>query len=419
MITFMKDGGWCWFQDPRAIIHKDKLFIGTVKGNGSGQALVGVYDLLEQKLLGTVLMQDHFNKDDHNSPVFHIRPDSSVLVTYAKHGREKFHYSRISDPADPLKWSEEFKQERASPNPKDNVTYMNLYGLKNEGLLYNFYRGIEYNPTFVTSADHGITWSEPVHFVRSEIDGRHRPYARYAGNGVDTIYVSVTDGHPRDFGNNLYCFEFREGNFYRADGSLIKNLKSDGPIMPSEADKIYTGSETMEKQDGNGSVPNSAWTSSIVIDSSGRPHIGYTVYLSDMDQRYRIASWNGNTWMDREVAYGGKCLYRAESSYTGLITLDPTDPNQVVISTDVHPGTGEDQGGKHEIYIATIQSTDDAASIDWKPLTQNSEHRNMRPIFVANEGRKALLWLRGIYNNYKDYDLNVVGVIFQGTNIQG
>jgi len=411
--TFMEDGGWCWYQDPRAIIHDGKLFMGTVKGNGSGPAQVGVYDLANDKSLGTVLMQDNFGKDDHNSPVFHIRPDGNLLATYAKHGREKFHYSRISDPADPLKWSEEFKHERTSSSPKDNVTYMNLYELKKEGTLCNFYRGINYNPTFVTSTDHGKTWSEPTHFFKNEVGGRHRPYARYAGNGKDTVFVSITDAHPRNYGNSLYYFEFRDGNFYKADGSLIKNLKADGPLFPSDAETVYTGSQTKDKPEGCESVPNSAWTSSIAIDGKGHPHIGYTLYLNNNDHRYRIASWTGSKWIDREVAFAGKCLYTRESSYTGLITLDPSDPSRVYISTDVDPTTGKDAGGKHEIYTATLSAEDDVSSIEWTPVTEHSEYRNIRPILVAGEGYKVLIWLKGSWNTYRDYDVDVTGVVLE------
>ena len=42
-------------------------------------------------------------------------------------------------------------------------------------------------------------------------------------------------------------------------------------------------------------------------------------------------------WEDLEIAYAGKCLYDLESSYTGLATLDPSDPTYVLISTNVNP----------------------------------------------------------------------------------
>jgi len=223
---FMQHGGWCWYQDPRAIVHQGKVFIGSVRGNGAGEALVGVYDLKAGKQMGSVTVNPSFDRDDHNSPVFHVRPDGSVLTVYARHSRDAFHRSRISDPNDPLKWSDEVKHERKANNPRDHVTYMNLFYLKNEGLLYNLYRHIDFNPTFVTSDDHGKTWSEPAHFFKNEVEGRHRPYPRYASNGKDTISVSMSDAHPRNFGNSIYYFEFRDGKYWKADGTLIRSAVS-------------------------------------------------------------------------------------------------------------------------------------------------------------------------------------------------
>ncbi len=408
--VFARNTGWCWFQDPRVIAQNGKLFIGSVAGNGSGPATVGVYDLVQKQSIGTVTMQDNFSRDDHNSPVFHVRPDGSVLATYAKHNRDKFHYSRISDPSDPLKWSDEVKHQRTSPNPKDRVTYMNLYELDDEKRLYNFYRGINFNPTFVTSTDHGKTWSEPVHFFKNEGGQRNRPYARYSGNGKDSIYVSVTDAHPRVYGNSIYYFEFREGNFYKADGTVIKNLATDGPLSPREAERVYQGSGISRGGPGK-SAANAAWTSSITVDGKGHPHIGYTLYISNEDHRYRIASWDGEKWHDREVAYAGNCLYTNESSYTGLITLDPSDPSVVFISTDVDPKTAKEIGGKHEIYRAKVGVTDDIHSIVWEAVTQNSPVCNIRPVIVRDGDNRIVLWNRGEFRTYADYDLDAVGFV--------
>lgn len=408
---FMEEGGWCWYQDPRVILHDDKLFIGSVKGHGNGQALVGVYDLKAAKQVGSAMMHPQFDKDDHNSPVFYPRPDRSVLAVYAKHNRDRFHCSRISDPNDPLKWSEESKHERTMPNAKDKVTYMNLHEMTDEKKLYLFYRGIDFNPTYVTSTDHGESWSKPVHLFRSEVSGRHRPYARYAGNGKDTVSVSITDAHPRDFGNSIYYLEFRNGAFYKADGTLIKTLKNGGPLKPSEAELIYKGTMTSKKPAGCESVPGAAWTSSIALDSNGHPHIGYSLYLSNNDHRYRIASWNGTKWIDREVAFAGTCLYEKESSYTGLITLDPTDPSVVIISSDVDPNTGKAGGGHHEIYRAKIAKGDNTQSIQWKPVTQNSPVQNIRPTIVRDGARRVVLWQRGDFKTYTNYQLDTVGFL--------
>lgn len=410
LTVFMEDGGWCWYQDPRAIIHDGKLFIGSVKGGGDGEALISVYDLDANQSLGKVIAQAAFDHDDHNAPVFHARPDGSVLATYARHNRDAFHYSRISDPSDPMKWGDEFKHERRSLNPKDKVTYMNLLELKDEGKLYNFYRGIDFNPTFVTSIDHGKTWSDPVHFFKNEVGGRHRPYARYVGNGKDTVHVSITDAHPRDYGNSIYYFAFRDGKYFTADGSLVKDLNTDGPLLPSEAERVYEGTGN-PMRGSNLSAIGAAWTSSIELDEEGHPHMSYTLYNSNADNRYRLASWDGSKWIDREVAFGGNCLYDREASYTGLITMDPIDPSIVFISTDVDPSTGRDLGGWHEIYRAKIRPTDDISNIQWKAVTRDSPVRNIRPMVLREGGKRVTLWQRGRFTTYTNYDLDTVGFV--------
>lgn len=408
--VFMKEGGWCWFQDPRAIVHDGTLFIGSIQGNGSGDALVGVYDLRQNKARGTVTMHEGFDRDDHNSPVFHLRPDGGVLAVYAKHHIDRFHYSRVSSPSDPLKWSKETRHERAMPNPSDRVTYMNLHELRNEGELLLLFRGIDFNPTLVKSSDHGLTWSDPLHFIGSEIKGRHRPYARYADNGADTLHMSFTDAHPRDFGNSIYYAAYRDGYFVRADGTKIKSLVDAGPLLPSEAERVYAGSGA--KGRGHSlSAPGAAWTSSIAFDADGHPHIAYTLYLGNKDNRFRLASWNGKEWIDREVAHAGKCLYDRESSYTGLITMDPADPEQVFLSTDVDPTTGADSGGNHEIYRAKVGAHESIRTIVWRPVTKSSPVRNLRPMVLRDGAQRIVLWNRGDFRTYVDYQLDTVGFV--------
>ncbi|MDO3385614.1 BNR-4 repeat-containing protein [Gilvimarinus sp. SDUM040013] len=400
----MYNSGWCWFQDPRAIIHNGKLLIGGVAGNGRGDAAVGVYDLKADALLGRTTVHDQFDHDDHNSPVFYARPDGSVLTVYARHSTENIHYYRISEKSDYLNWGEEQTVEYS-----DAVTYMNLYHLSADDKLYNFYRGIDWNPTMVVSTDHGATWGKEQHFIQNEVEGRHRPYTRYTSNGKDTIGISFTDAHPRDYGTSIYYAEFRNGNFYLADGTFIKNLNEDGPLKPSEAEKIFAGG-------GGGfrghklSAEKSAWTSSVAIDSMGHPHIAYSLYLSNTDQRYRIASWDGSQWIDREVAFAGTRLYEREASYTGLITLDPTDPSNVVISTDVDPNSGEPLGGKHQIFKARIADTDTTNNVDWQRISFDDKRHNIRPMVVSEGDTKLILWSRGQFNTYTNYYLDTVGV---------
>ncbi|MGQ1783749.1 glycoside hydrolase family 88 protein [Saccharicrinis sp. GN24d3] len=408
---FMHNGGWCWYQDPRAIISNGKIVIGGLNGQ-NGDVNVGVYNLRGDSIEGRVTLHKELQPDDHNVPALYARPDGSVLAVWAKHGNEKIHYYNISTADNYLQWGERMQHNHVYGD-KRGVTYMNLYHLKDEDLLYNLYRdGETFNPSFITSDDNGKTWGNRTHFIANDVKGRQRPYCRYAQPDENTIGISYTDAHPRNYGNSVYYAQYRDGAFYKVDGTKIKDLK-DGPLRTSEGEKIYTGSETKEKPAGYESVPNSGWTCAMGQDEKGNPHVGYSLYLSNSDHRYRIASWDGKKWNDREIAFAGKCLYYVESSYTGLMAFDPTDPTKVYISSDVNPSTGEDLGGRHEIYGATIGAYDDISTIKWEAITSNSKYRNIRPIVVVGDGYKALLWLNGPWDTFVNYDVNVVGKILE------
>ena len=46
-------------------------------------------------------------------------------------------------------------------------------------------------------------------------------------------------------------------------------------------------------------------------------------------------------------------------------------------------------------------------------LTANSMHRNIRPMVVAGEGYKVLLWLSGPWHTFKNYNSNVLGIVLE------
>ena len=220
---FATDTGWCWYEDPRAIIQDGKLVIGGISGQ-SGDVRVSVFDLASEKIDGEVVLFEKFERDDHNSPVFFEREDGSLLTVYAKHGKEKIHHYNISEPNNFLKWGPRQEFHHTYPD-KRGVTYMNLYKLENEGKLYNFFRdGQNYNPAFISSSDEGKTWGDYTHFITHDIGSRQRPYARYAQVDENTVGISFTDAHPRQYGNSLYYAEFRDGSFWNVDGTKIKDL---------------------------------------------------------------------------------------------------------------------------------------------------------------------------------------------------
>ncbi len=84
------------------------------------------------------------------------------------------------------------------------------------------------------------------------------------------------------------------------------------------------------------------------------------------------------------------------------------------MSTDVHPATGSplisqaDGRQHHELFEGRAVE----GSWSWRPITADSTVDNIRPIVpVWDDDHTAVLWLRGTYASYHDYDLDVVGVI--------
>ncbi|MBN1815876.1 MAG: BNR-4 repeat-containing protein [Sedimentisphaerales bacterium] len=407
MIIFNDNGGWCWFQDERVILHKGMLLIGSVADkNGTdgwerdGNIEVTTYNVGRREPLGRFVLHPHLQADDHNTPAFLVLPNGRILAMYSKHGSDKQVRYRITKRAgDPFVWLPEKTVEREA-----GVTYSNLFCLSEEnngqGRLYNFYRGENWNPNYIVSDDKARSW---------RYGGRlfafgGRPYLKYTSNHIDTIHFIATEHHPRDYDTSIYHAYLRHGNLYRSNGSLIRAVES-GPVRPDEATRIFKGDKN-----------NVAWTIDMHLDAEGNPYIGYSVQKDENpnDLRYRYARWDGGQWKDYFLAYAGTRLYEAEADYSGLIALDPSHPDGLYISTDADPATGQPlisagDGQRHyEIFRGITDNR--GATWTWTPITQDSEVDNLRPIVPIGEPT-ILLWLRGTYTSYTEYDLDVVGII--------
>jgi hypothetical protein len=114
------------------------------------------------------------------------------------------------------------------------------------------------------------------------------------------------------------------------------------------------------------------------------------------------------------MAPAGSRLYPREDDYTGLAAIDPTDVNVVYISTNAYPTTGDPlwsrSDGKRHWEIYRGETLDGGRSWRWTPVTSDSTVDNLRPVVAAGGGRKVLLWLRGTYRTYTDYDLDVMAL---------
>jgi hypothetical protein len=347
--------------------------------------------------------------DDHAAPALLALPDGRLLAMYTKHGSEnRIYWRRSASPADITAWDPE---DVFVPEESSRITYSHLHWLAREGRrgrIFNFFRGLEdrFKPSWMYSDDRGNTWQTGGVLIDLPAESfRHRPYVKYASRGRDRVHLAFTEGHPRDFNNSLYHAVIQKGVIRRSDGAAIRRL-GEGPVTPRETVQVFVG-------DSN----HVAWIQDVAADRGERVRLAYSVQRDSaglpprrggQDHRYRWAWWDGRVWWDHQIAYGGSRLYAGEDDYVGGICLHPDDPETVFISTNVDPVTGAPlPSGHYELFRG--QHRRSPAGWVWTSLTPNATEDHLRPIVPQwRRGRTVLLWLRGKYRAYTDYDLELM-----------
>lgn len=425
-IVLNDNAGWCWYQDERAIISGNKLIFGSVASKlgtdgeqRSGNIETTTYDLSGHSPAVVNVMHQGLEDDDHNVPALLTLKDNNILAVYTKHNADYFIRSRITKPNSEFnQWQDEVKAKR-----KDKVTYANLMHLSDmnegKGRIYNFYRGLNFNPTFDISDDNGKTWSKGTHFIKNE----GRPYVKYISNNQDTIHFVTTEQHPRVFDNSIYHGYLKNNKVYQSNGQLAHDM-ADGPLSVEQLSKVYQGGKN-----------NVAWTTDIQLDNQGNPYTVFSVQMNDGDKnrhkgqlhgddmRYYFAKWQQPKWWAfwqqakwqvNEIAYAGTRLYDKEQDYTGLAALYPNNPYKMVISTNVNPDTGkalisEADGKQHwELYLG--ESHNQGQDWSWHAITEHSTQDNIRPVIPINpeSDDTYLLWMKGTYVSYQAMDTDIV-----------
>jgi hypothetical protein len=427
LITLNDNGAWSWFMDERAIVADGKLIVGSVRAVEDfrtgrddpnwGNVEVAVYDV-ERGTTQHVILDEHFEQDDHDGPALLRLPDGRILAVYTRHAVERKVFYRISKPNEPLAWGPiqtiVTPGEDSPPFSGSNVTYSNLFRLKS-GRIYNFYRGFDYDPNYMSSDDDGNTWQLGGRILKG-LDG-YGPYMKYAFDGDATIHFVVTEDHPRNFDNSLYHGFVRDGEVYRSDGKPLGPLATgtDTQVNAWELTKVFQGD-----------ADNVAWMIDLELDREQRPRVIFSVQKDGrglpsrkggFDHRYNYARWDGTAWQTHEIAYAGTRLYPGEDDYTGLAAIDPQNTNVIYISTDADPQSGQplvsSADGKRHRELFRGETTDGGAKWTWTPITANSTMDNLRPIVPKwDDPRTALVWMRGSYrDNHGEWTTAVVAMI--------
>jgi len=429
IVQLNDNGAWSWFMDERVIVDHGKLIVGSVRSLGDfdatqdqpawGNVEISVYNI-ETGRADRVVLHRHFEQDDHDAPAFLVLPDGRYLAVYTKHAVERKIYYRFSAPGDPLTWSDAHVFETPGTDKNfagDNVTYSNLFRLP-DGRIYDFFRGIGHEPNYMYSDDNGQTWAYGGHLLRGK--GGYSPYLKYAFDNQRTIHFIATEDHPRNYDNSIYHGFLRDGEIHASDGRVIAKLSTstEAALASWDLTRVFQGDPD-----------NVAWTVDIELDGQDRPYIAFSVQKDGrglpprqggMDLRYYYGRWDGSQWHVHEMAYAGTRLYPYEDDYSGLVALDPQDPNTVFISTNADPVTGQPlisaaDGQRHyELFRGEIRQLTDGAHWRWQPITANSTVDNLRPLVPKwKDPRTALVWMRGpsYTHNHGNWTTAVVAVI--------
>ncbi|MCW1925561.1 BNR-4 repeat-containing protein [Luteolibacter arcticus] len=425
-IGIAPDGAWTWFNDERAIFHQGSLFTGYVKGNG--QYGITRYDPAAHEVFHMVISTAASQQqDDHNNPSITVLPDGKLLVIYSKHHGGSQFYQRTSLvplPSTNADWGPEITV--AMPN---NHTYSNAYLLTGESnAIYNFSRCVNFNPTITKSLNNGVTWETPQQMIEVGTNNV-RPYSRYCSNHTDRIDLIYTDGHPRDVDNSIYHMFYKAGAFCKTDGTLIDTMAN----LPLDHQGGQRGSVIYQYSNaawGLGQGPDHwipgarGWTWDVHYGTGGNPvcvfqvQTGTDATWATSRIFYYFARWNGTAWERKFIAQGGRGIYAAESDYGGGMSIDPSHPNVIYISSNAaNPFNLADvsnvplrANARYELYRGV--TTDGGQTFTWEQLTTNSERDNLRPIVPENHGyERALLWFNGTYSSYTNYNTRVLAIM--------
>lgn len=428
--VLVPDGGWCWFQDERAILVGDTVVFGSVK-SPSGDIDAHAWNPLTGAVQTFTLAPQH-ESDDHNVPAFLALSDGRILASWGNHGRvqpkannQRLWWRRTVRPGDISEW-----EPTSSLLHSASVTYTNLYRLSAEnGRIYNFSRSIAFNPNYTLSDDEGetfryggrlLSWEQPAKHdsKATRATGGGRPYVKYASNNRDTIHVLTTEDHPGAYQNSIYHGFIRDGSVYTSNSRAVASLSrtQETALKPTDLTVVYKGD-----------ADHVAWTVDLQLDASERPvavfsvqHDGASVQdqrsATGMDLRYYYARHDGSRWHVHPLAYAGTELYGAESDYSGLVAIVPHQPERVYISTNSDPVSGRplvsttDGRRHHEIFSGL--TADGGATWTWTAVTSNSTADNLRPIVpMGDRLGTVVLWLRGTMRTFRDYDLEIVGYV--------
>ena len=404
--TLVEDAAWSWFEDARVVFTGDgsALTTSAVTGTGSTTAAPGTVVLAEVDLAtGARRLVDlgRGEADDHNSASIHEsrrrRADDGVDEAQPRpaHPHATAAHRRLVAAAPAAQRRELHDlQQPARRRRRGRATPCST---TSSGAS-------RFDPDVIASADVGRTWTRLGRVLRDPLDlPSARPYVQYS-HVPRRPHRPDRHRDPPELHPDLRVPRLHPGRGRPRLGW--------GRARPARL-----GHPGHRAHPGVGSLrrASAAWTADIVVDpATGAPTVAFSVRHADDDHRYWYGRWTGAAWAVEEIAFAGRALYPAESHYTGLITLDPR-----TAATSSSLPTSRPPPVRRSCRRATVSGTGSSATAGGRPTGRGRgpphgqlDRDNLRPVLTASEsGASALLWLRGRYTSYIDYDLDVVGVV--------
>lgn len=374
--SIVADSAWSWYMDPRVLTTSRATYFSSVHSGGDIQ--VTSVDHGTARLRHAVIQPD-FEADDHNAPSLTELDDGRVVAFWNAHGLVPAHYRVTLDSGDVTTFGPAIELT-GSGLEDDGTTYTSIVTLPGAEERYHlFTRRASDDAWVMTTSEDLLTWSPAVRLFE-HVDPDSYPYAKFVGDGRDTIHMVFSDTTARsEEHSSLHHVSLSGGVFRRSDGTAIRSLATVSgaggeerrPIRPREATRIHDG----EGGDGRGRPYGIALDGDdpVVVFTTGNRWTGRWTYRW---MRVRDEEWIGST------------LLRSTTDPAG-ITLDQDDPSRVVLVRD---GTVEE-----------YRTDDDGDSWTRRPLAASGQSRTPATPWSGEgvTGPVSAAWLSGPYEGFR------------------